>query len=77
MNPSISDVMIHINESLSEEARSTLEEGMRQIEGVIAPRFNPGKDHLLVIAFNPDKTSTAALLAKARSSGYTAQLIGG
>lgn len=77
MNPSISDVMIHINESLSEEARSTLEEGMRQIEGVIAPRFNPGKDHLLVIAFNPDKTSTAALFAKARSSGYTAQLIGG
>lgn len=77
MNISISDVMIHINESLSVEARSTLEEAMRQIEGVIAPRFNPGKDHLLVIAFNPDKTNSAALLAKACSSGYTAQLIGG
>ena len=50
---------------------------MRKIEGVIAPRFNPGKDHLMVIAFNPDKTGTAALLEKARSAGYTAQLIGG
>jgi hypothetical protein len=37
----ISDVMIHINEPLSVEARSSLEEAMRQIEGVIAPRFNP------------------------------------
>jgi hypothetical protein len=77
MKPSISDVMIHINETLSEEDRSKLEESMRQIEGVIAPRFNPGKDHLMVIAFNPEKTSSAALLAKARSAGYTAQLIGG
>lgn len=73
----ISDVMIHINESLSAEARATLEEDMRQIEGVVAPRFNPGKDHLLIIAFNPEKTSTAALLSKAKASGYTAQLIGG
>ena len=77
MKPSISDVMIHIKESLSDEARSTLEEGMRQIDGVISPRFNPGKDHLMVVAFNPDKTSTAALLEKARAAGYTAQLIGG
>ncbi len=77
MKDSISDVMIHINESISAEARSSLEEDMRQIEGVIAPRFNPGMDHLLVIAFNPERTSTAALLAKARAKGYTAQLIGG
>ena len=77
MKPSISDVMIHINETISEEARAALEEGMRQIEGVIAPRFNPGKEHLMVIAFNPEKTSSAALLAKARAAGYTAQLIGG
>ena len=76
MNTSVSDVMIHINESLSAEARFSLEESMRQIEGVIAPRFNPGKDHLIVIAFNPEKTGTAALLAKARAAGYTAQLVG-
>ncbi|MBI5891468.1 MAG: hypothetical protein HZB47_12495 [Nitrosomonadales bacterium] len=76
MKTSVSDVMIHINESLSADARVSLEEGMRQIEGVIAPRFNPGKDHLIVIAFNPEKTTTAALLAKARAAGYTAQLVG-
>jgi hypothetical protein len=72
----ISDVMIHINESLNVEARTSLEEAMRQIEGVVAPRFSPGKEHLLVVAYNPEETSTAALLEKARAAGYTAQLIG-
>jgi CBS domain-containing protein len=72
----ISDVMIHINEPLSVEARSSLEEAMRQIEGVIAPRFNPGKEHLLVVAFDPEKTNTAVLLEKVLAAGYTAQLVG-
>jgi hypothetical protein len=72
----ITDVMIHINEPLSVAARSSLEEAMRQIEGVVAPRFNPGKEHLLVVAFDPEKANAADLLQKARAAGYTAQLIG-
>ena len=73
---SISDVMIHINETLSSEARSSLEDVMRQIEGVVSPRFSPSKVHLMMIAFNPEKTSSMALLGKAREAGYTAQLVG-
>lgn len=72
----ICDVMIHINESLSKEARSSLENTMREVEGVISPGFNAGKEHLLMIAYNPEKTSTTVLLEKARSAGYTAQLVG-
>ena len=72
----ISDVMIHINENLSDEARTSLEEEMRLIEGVVAPRFSPDKHHLLMIAFNPEQTSSAVLLNKARAAGYTAQLVG-
>jgi hypothetical protein len=72
----ITDVMIHINEPLSVAARSSLEDAMRQIEGVVAPRFNPGREHLLVVAFDPDKANAADLLQKARAAGYTAQLIG-
>ena len=72
----ISDVMIHINESLSKEARSSLENAMRKVEGVVSPGFNAGKEHLLLIAYNTEKTNTAILLEKARAEGYTAQLIG-
>ena len=66
----ISDVMIHINENLSSAARTSLEEEMRLIKGVVAPRFSPDKHHLLMIAFNPEQTSSAVLLNKARSRLY-------
>ena len=72
----ISDVMIHIKESLDDEARSSLESAMQKIEGVVSPRFNAGKDHLLMVAYDTEKTSTAVLLEKTRSAGYTAQLVG-
>jgi len=72
----ISDVMIHINESLDEEARSALENSLRKVEGVVTPRFNLGKEHLLVIAYDTGKTSTSALLEQTRAAGYTAQLVG-
>jgi 3-hydroxy-3-methylglutaryl CoA synthase len=72
----ISDVMIHINETLNEEARIALEKSMQKIDGVVSPRFNAGKEHLLVIANDTEKTSTATLLAKTRAAGYTAQLVG-
>lgn len=73
----ISDILIHIDESLNEHQRSALEEAIREIEGVVAPRFNPGKEHLLLVAFNPDVASTATLLTKVQSFGYNAQLVGG
>ncbi|MDP1904797.1 MAG: hypothetical protein Q8M09_11215 [Pseudomonadota bacterium] len=73
---SLSDVMIHINEGLNADSRSSLEARMRQIEGVVAPRFNPGKEHLLLVAFDPDKARPADLLGAVRSSGYAAQLVG-
>jgi len=71
-----SDVMIHINESLSAEMRSSFESTMQNMEGVVSSRFNPRKEHLLVVAYDTKRTSAAALLAKARAAGYTAQLIG-
>jgi len=73
---SISDIMIHIEQVLSTEARSSLEERVRQIDGVIAPRFNPGKEHLMLVAFDPDQTGPADLLGAVKASGYAAQLVG-
>lgn len=72
----ISDIIIHINETLNTEQRASLEDNMRQVEGVVSPRFNPGKEHFLVVAYDTDKTSTSALLANTRKAGYTAQLVG-
>lgn len=73
---SISDVMVHVNESLSAETRHALEEEMREVEGVISPRFSPNEDHLLEIAYNPDTVNATDLLHKVQSHGYHAQLVG-
>jgi hypothetical protein len=72
----ICDILIHVDEPLSEQQRNTLEESVRQIEGVVAPRFNPGKEHLLLVAFNPEVTRAATLLNRVQSAGYSAQLVG-
>jgi hypothetical protein len=72
----VSDVLIHINEPLTEEARRALEERMRGVPGVIAPRFNPGKEHLLMVAYDPEKTHSTALLEEVHRAGYTAQMVG-
>jgi hypothetical protein len=72
----ISDVVIHINESLTEEARASLENAVRKIEGVVSPGFNADKAHLLVVTYNTEKTTTAALLEAVRAAGYNAQVVG-
>lgn len=70
------DVLVHIDETLSAVQKNELEEGMRNLPGVIAPRFNTGQDHLMLIAFNSDQVNYASLLGRVRAYGYQAQLIG-
>ncbi|MCU7938625.1 MAG: hypothetical protein KZQ64_13635 [gamma proteobacterium symbiont of Bathyaustriella thionipta] len=66
--------MIHISDNLSTDQKYNVECQLRKVEGVIAPRFN--KDHLLMIYFNLDKTSSSVLLNRVQTSGYQAQLVG-
>lgn len=71
----ITDIIIHIKESLNETARTDLENTLRKVDGVVSPRFNAGKEHLFMVAFDPDKIKATDLLGKTRAAGYTAQLI--
>ena len=73
----INDVVIHVNETLDAQARHDLEESLRSINGVIAPRFNDRRIHLLVVAYNPDLTRSGVLLDAINRQGYTAQSCGG
>jgi hypothetical protein len=68
------DVMIHLNDSLNRDQQQTIEAGLREIEGVIAPRFN--KPHLLVVLYDSDKTNSTSLLKKVTSLGHQAHLVG-
>jgi len=69
-----SDIMIHVSNNLDFQEKQLVEDKLRAIDGVIAPRFN--KDHLLLIYFNNNKTQSSVLLNTVKSIGYKAQLVG-
>ncbi|MBK5963973.1 hypothetical protein CCR95_07695 [Thiocystis minor] len=68
------DIMIHIDETLDTVQQQALESRIRGLQGVIAPRFN--KPHLLLVAYNPDRTSSAVLLDAVKARGYTGRMVG-
>ena len=70
------DVLVHINETLGAAQRKALEDDMRALPGVVAPRFNPGQGHLMLVAFDFDKITHTSLLGRVRAHGYKAQLVG-
>lgn len=72
----LSDVLIHINETPNESEQSDLVEQLRDLEGVIAPRFSLEKDHMLFVSYNSDTIDSSALIEKVSENGYKAQLVG-
>ncbi|MFK5914432.1 MAG: hypothetical protein QM484_08650 [Woeseiaceae bacterium] len=70
------DVLIHINDNINEGEKENLVEKLRDLEGVIAPRFNKDKKHLLLVAYNSDTISSLTLLHKIKDKGYKAQIVG-
>ena len=72
----LSDVLIHVNEKLDDYAKNELELQLRNIEGVIAPRFSMEKDNFIFVSYNSDKVNATALIEKVRANGFQSQLIG-
>ena len=68
------DIMIHVRDNLNTNQKCEIESQLREVDGVIAPRFN--KEHLLLIYFNLDKTTSSVLLNTVKSTGYQAKLVG-
>lgn len=72
----INDVVIHINESLDSQERQDLEDQMRAIDGVIAPRFNEHATHLMIVAYDPGQLRASEVLGAVCRQGYHAQHCG-
>jgi len=68
--------MIYLDHAVHPEYRVKLEQQLRQEAGVIAPRFNPSQDRLLLVAYDPEKTSSYQLLVRLHAIGFTGRLVG-
>jgi hypothetical protein len=76
MNDPIANVMVHVNESLDEEALHALEDDIRRDQGVVSVGHNPHRPHLLMVAYDSEAAPTSNLLHPFRQRGLHAQLVG-
>ncbi len=73
---SIADTLIHIDETLDAGTREAIEAELRDVPGVISSHFSPDKEHMLLVAFDPEDVRSSDLLRRVRNHGYHAALIG-
>lgn len=72
----LTDLTIHVNQTLGQAERTALEDELRKLDGVIAPRFNEATPHLLLVSYNPVQVESRHLLDRVKAKGYDAQLVG-
>jgi hypothetical protein len=71
------DIIVHIDETLDEQNRQRLEHAMLKVTGIQRARFNNKRQHLLIIGYDPDLTSSSKILKLVKQQRLSAQLIGG
>jgi len=76
MDIPITDVIIHIDETLSRDALMKLTETVREDECVISASVPPGKEHMMLVAYNPDCTTATDILTRVNKQGIHAELVG-
>lgn len=76
MDIHIADVMIHIDEALSRESLTKIEDDLRRNECVISASVPASKEHLMLVAYNPRCASATDLLARVGQNGIHAELVG-
>ena len=76
MNIQIADITLHIDESLDAENHARIETAIRAVDGVVSVHAQTDRPHLMIVGYNPEKTSSAAILEAATAQGIHAELIG-
>lgn len=76
MDIQLADVVVHIDQTLERERRMEIEEQLRAIDGVVSVRNPDDRPHLALVEYNPDKTSSAAILNTVTIQGVRAELVG-
>lgn len=70
------DVLIHIDEDLSDDAIHDIEADLAQLDGVYSACVNERARHLMLVDYDPSDVGSGHLLAEVESHGVHAELIG-
>ena len=76
MSTNISDVVVHIDESLTLDQLKTLEEHIHKIGGVVSACNRDDQPHFISVTYNPERVTSHDILANIVREGVHAELVG-
>ncbi|MEA3411057.1 MAG: ATP-binding protein [Pseudomonadota bacterium] len=76
MEIQLTDVTLHVDENLESGRRQELDTALRAVNGVVSVHNPDAKPHLIMVEYNPDSTTSRALLDCVLEKGVHAELIG-
>ena len=77
MNSFNANVVIHIDEELSDEKIQSLEHELAGVPGIVSSCVHERTRHLWVVDYDPRETHSAEVLNRIKNTGLHAELIGG
>jgi hypothetical protein len=76
MSAIVSDVTLHIDETLNDRELVNLEQTIRSDYGVISVGHSTNDSHMMVVLYDPESIRGKDILARVTSQGFHGELIG-
>ncbi|MGB7934056.1 MAG: hypothetical protein WCH04_17875 [Gammaproteobacteria bacterium] len=70
------EVVIHVDETLSEEQQASMISNLQGRDGVEKARFTTGRRHLMLIDYDSNKLHTIDVLGYVKQENVNAELVG-
>lgn len=76
MSTNLNEVVLHLDETLDDEALRRLEDAVRQDPGVVSVGHAPDKTHMIMVVYDSESTRAFKLLHNFQERGLHAQVVG-
>ena len=76
MSATISDITVHIDETLNDRELANLEQVIRSDEGVVSVGHNENGRHFMVVLYDPEEIRGKDILGRETEQGFHGELIG-
>lgn len=71
------EIIVHIDEALTEDHLQQLEHSLSGNYGIEKVRINSARQHLMLVDYHPENVNTLQVLDYVKSKGVHAELVGG
>lgn len=70
------EIVVHIDETLDEHRRQDSKTALAELDGINAAEFCANRFHLMLVAYDPEVTSSRIILNQVLRQGLGAQFVG-